>query len=288
MVYRISFLLYRDLLSTSIALPLEMIEAANDYQKAHGQRSHTLEIQWIAESLEPIKTRGGLVFQPSLTLADSQPSDLIFLPALWRNPLKSLRHHAQLVPWLKKQVLAPTRICAVGTGACYLAETGCLNGKPATTHWYFFEEFSQRYPLIDLKRQYFITQANWLFCTGSVNALADLTVYFIKEFLGEAVAHHVARHFSHEVRQPFEENRFLAGDDTRHEDEYILQAQLWMHENFHRALEVNQVAKRFGMSVRNFNRRFKEATGKTPVGFLQDVRVINARELLKNRQPDDC
>ena len=282
MTKRISFILYQDLLSTSISLPLEMLQAANDYQAAHGHRK-ALEIQWLGvNDLAPVKTRGGLWFQPEASLDSAKPSDLIFLPALWRNPLKSLHRHASLVPWLRQQALSGVSICAAATGACFLAETGCLNGKPATTHWYFFDEFSRRYPQVDLKRQYFITQAKELYCTGSVNALADLTVFFIKGFFGDVVAHHVERHFSHEVRQPFEQTSYLDGNVTHHEDEDIVQTQLWMHDNFQAPWSVAEVAKNFGMSVRSFNRRFKQATGQTPVSYLQDIRVVNARELLKN------
>jgi len=36
------------------------------------------------------------------------------------------------------------------------------------------------------------------------------------------------------------------------------------------------------MSNRNFDRRFKAATGKTPLRYLQEIRIANARDLLKN------
>ncbi len=42
-----------------------------------------------------------------------------------------------------------------------------------------------------------------------------------------------------------------------------------------------QLAAQFGMSTRTFNRRFKQALGRTPVSYLQELRLQHARDLLQ-------
>lgn len=277
----ISFLLYDDILATSLILPIEMWKAAADFEKA-ARRDGTLSIQFIAESNRDYMTRAGLPLKPDCTPSRAQKSDLLYLPALWRNPLKAVKTNRRLLRWLLEKNDGITPLLAAGTGVCLLAETGLLDHKPATTHWYFFDRFEANYPDVRLKRQFFITKAGNLYCTGSINALADLTVHFIRQFYGDACASHVARHFSHEIRQSYEETTFLDEDPRRHHDEDIIQIQLWLHENYHRQLELSKLAEKFGMSTRSFNRRFKLATNKSPLTYLQDIRLASARDLLKN------
>jgi AraC-like DNA-binding protein len=69
----------------------------------------------------------------------------------------------------------------------------------------------------------------------------------------------------------------------QHEDEAILRAQEWPYEHYHRReVRLEALACRLGMSPRNFIRRFKEATGRTPLAYLQSLRIATAKRLLEN------
>jgi len=48
-----------------------------------------------------------------------------------------------------------------------------------------------------------------------------------------------------------------------------------------RGVSIDNLAKRIGMSPRNFIRRFKCATGRLPGAYLQMLRVSSAREMLE-------
>jgi transcriptional regulator GlxA family with amidase domain len=278
---RVAFVLCDNLLATSITLPAEMLRAAAD--RTRSRRSDpSLQIDFVG--LQPqVMTRAGLPLAATHTLSDAETPcyDLIFLPALWRNPQAIVQQHTELLPWLRQQHAKGAWIGAAGTGVCLLAATGLLDDRPATTHWFYFDRFVKQYPAIDLKRQYFITRAGHLYCAASINALADLTVHFIHQFFGAAAASHVERHFSHEARSTFEDVTYREDDRERHSDESIIQIQLWLHQHATESLQLADVAERFGMSVRNFNRRFRAATGTTPLHYLQARRMEQARELLK-------
>ena len=68
-------------------------------------------------------------------------------------------------------------------GFPFLARTGLLDNKPATTHWHYFEQFSNQFPKVDLKRDFFTTQCDKLHCAASINSLADVTVHLIENIL---------------------------------------------------------------------------------------------------------
>ena len=42
------------------------------------------------------------------------------------------------------------------------------------------------------------------------------------------------------------------------------------------------MATRINMTERTFKRRFKEATGETPLGYIQQLRIEQGKELLKH------
>lgn len=284
------------MLASSFTLPLEMFSAASDFarsrnkaknqSKTKNQKTHAdIQLFTLSDQAGKIQTRGGLsLIADEVLSVENQYSlqaDLIFLPALWRNPRYAQKAHPHITPWLKNAIQQGSIVCAVGTGVCFIAETGLLDNKPATTHWYYLDTFQKRYPNIQLKRQHLITQAGNIYCAGSINTLADLSVHLIQLKLGKQVGSHVERHFSHEARQPFENMSFLHEATNRHQDEDIIQAQLWLHEHFQQPIALGDIAADLDMSLRNFSRRFKAATEKTPLHYLQELRMSHAEDLLK-------
>jgi transcriptional regulator GlxA family with amidase domain len=280
---RIFFILCERMLTTSSTLPMEMLLAAESAASMMVLREHrrAIEIKTLGLTRDAIATRTGLRWPPDLTIDDNPTADLVYLPGLWRNPRPIVKQHARLLEWLKTQHQNGAIISAVGTGCCFLAEAGLLDGKAATTHWHYFDQFQKDYPRVHLKRQYFITQAGNLYCAASVNSLADLTVHFIQRLFGKAVASHVERHFSHEIRKAYETSGFFEATENAHPDEQITQVQIWLHDNYYREISFPPIAERFGMSVRTLNRRFKNALGQTPLEYLQEIRISTAKDLLK-------
>ena len=54
--------------------------------------------------------------------------------------------------------------------------------------------------------------------------------------------------------------------------------------SFGEALLIDELARQFGFGVRNFKRRFKDATGYTPIAYLQTLRLEQAKQLLETTQ----
>lgn len=270
------------MLATSCTLPIEMLRTAEGAALGKNRKAERLDIQTVSVDGITANTSSGFPFSPSSCLADREDSDYIYVPSLWRNPNPVIEQNRALVNWLQQQATTGAVISAVGTGCCFLAEAGLLEQKPATTHWHYFDRFEKKYPNIQLKKQYFITQADNIFCAASVNSLADLTVHFVSEIYGKSIAHHVQRHFSHEIRSDYRNTSYLEEKTNRHPDEDITNAQLWLRDNFSKEFKLSEVAEKFDMSVRTFNRRFKKALGQSPLQHLQAIRIDVAKDLLKN------
>lgn len=280
---RIAFLLIDNMLATSQTNAYELFYAANQAVMASGKipANGIAELVKVASKAERISLPSGLSLKPDSTL-EHQAFDIIYVPAMWRNPRPAVRNNPDIVEWIRWQYEHGAIINSTGTGVWFTASAGLLSGKPATTHWYFFERFAADFPLAELKRQHFITTSENLYCAASVNALTDLTLHHVHRFYGREIADHLSHHFSHEVRQPFDELSFNADHNTNHPDELILQVQLWMQTHYAKAnISMHKVAKLFGMSQRNFGRRFKDAANITPLEYLQQCRFNAAKGLLQ-------
>jgi len=272
------------MLATSAALPMEQLQAAHTLAKAGKDkrlRQQDLKITLVSCDGEPIRTQTGLTLTPDAAISEIETADIIYLPALWRNPEPIVRDNTAVMPWLRKHFAQDTLLAGVGTGCWFLAEAGLLDHKPATTHWYYFDRFRVQFPNIELKRNHFITRAGNIYCTGSVNSLADLTIHFIQLYFSQQIASHVERHFFHEIRGAYETSRAFQETHNAHPDEDIAQTQVWLQNNFSREIRLSELAEQFGMSTRTFNRRFKAATGSTPLNYLKGLRLDSAKDLLK-------
>lgn len=66
-----------------------------------------------------------------------------------------------------------------------------------------------------------------------------------------------------------------------HGDAKVLQVQNWLEAHYTEPVLIDELAQRFGFGTRNFKRRFKEATGYSPLAYLQTLRLEQAKHLLE-------
>ena len=269
------------MISTSVTLPLEMLEAAMTYTRLSSDKK-SIEVHFCAQKPEPITTTGGLRLSPDKTFSQSGAADLILIPALWRNPLPVVRKHPEMVQWLQYQYQAGAVFAVAGTGVAFIAAAGLLDQKPATTHWFYMAKLQHFFPEVEFKPNHLITRAGGIYCAGSVNSVADLMVHLIGIALGESIAQKVEQQFSHEIRKPFKDTHFADDHTTAHQDEVIMSLQDFIHHQFAHEVSLDDLCKLSGLNTRTLNRRFQRAAGSAPMEYLRNIRLDQARDLLKN------
>lgn len=268
-------------LASSITIPLEMIRAADVIKRIRNPHSPAQSLLIASHDGAALTMTGGIRIQPDVSIATIERSDLVFVPALWGNPNAIVRRYPDISVWLKSQYERGATICSIGTGSYFLAQAGILDRRSATTHWYYFDDFQSRYPHVKLQRKRFITHADRLYCTGSVNAVRDVTLHLVERLYTPAVADEVAHHFTHELKRSYESMLLASEEKNTHHDEQIIKIQEWLQKNFQQNISLQELAARFDISVRSFNRRFRGAVDKTPLQYLQEVRLEQAKSLLK-------
>ncbi|MGF1682404.1 GlxA family transcriptional regulator [Photobacterium minamisatsumaniensis] len=278
---KVGFLLYERALITGISLAAEMLNSAASLRSRKSQRQSPFEIKLIAPTLEPTKVTAGLKIQPDMTYDDDQPFDILILPPMWGNPQQSMRRTPNIINWLQTQYQKGAKLVATGTGVVWLAETGLLDHQVATTHWYYFDNFTARYPHVRLNRQASITAANGIYCTTSINSQSEMILYLIAESFGQKIANTIETHFGHEISKSTQQPFYQIGGQLQF-DESIALAQDWMKRNLSHPITAQAVAEHCQLPLRSFNRKFKDQVGETPHQFLQRLRMDASQQLLRD------
>jgi len=224
---------------------------------------------------------GGIRIRPDAAIADIRKSELIFIPTTGLNFDDVLDRYAPAVPWLRRWLKRGASIASVCSGVGLVAATGMLDGKRATTHWALADLFRQKYPRVKWMPELMVTEDSGFYCGGGVHAALDLSLYLVEKFCGHEVAMESAKALLIETPRAWQAGFGIVPLKTDHTDEAISSAQEWFHENFHRDFPLDAPARRVAMSLRNFVRRFKQATGDSPLIYLQKLRIAAAKRLLE-------
>jgi transcriptional regulator GlxA family with amidase domain len=225
---------------------------------------------------------GPIQITPAAAIQDIRKTDLIFIPTTGLSVDDVVERNAPVVPWLKRWRKRGAEIASVCSGVGLVAETGMLDGKRATTHWGLAERFREKYPRVHWMPELMVTEDHGFYCGGGVHAALDLSLYLVEKFCGHDIAMQSAKAMLIETPRAWQAGFAVVPLKTEHSDNAISSAQDWLHENFHRVFPLDAPARRVGMSLRNFVRRFKQATGDSPLIYLQKLRVAAAKRLLES------
>ncbi len=224
-----------------------------------------------------------LYIEPHCSVHEVKDTDLIIIPALSDFVDQVVAKNDGVIDWLVQQYRLGSQIASICTGAFVLAQTGLLNGKTATTHWGFVDLFRQRYPLVCLRPECLVTDEGDLYCSGGSNACFDLSLYLVEKLCGREVAVQYARVMVHDLGRITQSPYVMTRFKKDHNDPDILKVQQWTERHYDEAIRIPDLARRHGMSQRSFERRFKQATGDSPLLYLQKVRIEAAKGMLEKR-----
>ena len=228
-----------------------------------------------------VRCDGPIHIKPDTALNGIRKTDLIFIPTTGLNLDDAVERNAPVLPWLQRWHKRGAAIASVCSGVGLVAAAGLLDGKRATTHWGLADRFREKYPKVKWMPELMVTEDRGLYCGGGVHAALDLSLYLVEKFCGHEIAVQSAKALLIETPRAWQAGFAIVPLKTEHSDDSISSAQEWLHDNFHRVFPLEAPARRVGMSLRNFVRRFKQATGDSPLMYLQKLRIAAAKRLLE-------
>lgn len=213
--------------------------------------------------------------------------DIVVVPGRLTGPADR-EEAAPYAAWLRERHAQGAVLAANCGGVFMLAETGLLAGRPATTHWLFAEPFRERFPEVRMDATRIVIEDGEIITAGGLMAWTDLGMRLVDRLYGPTIMLETGRFLL--IDPAGREQRHYSSFAPRltHGDEAILRLQHWLQAREAKAVTVREMASQAAMEERTFLRRFKAATGMTPIEYSQHLRIGKARELLEfTRRPVD-
>ena len=232
----------------------------------------------------PVMATNQVSITPHCSIDEVAHVDLVLIPSQGFKFGVQDENSIKRVEWLQKCYRQGADLASVCTGAFSLAATGLLDGKTATTHWGVAKAFKAAFPKISLRTDLMVVDEGRLFCGGGMTADLNLSLYLINKYCGREVALQCSRCTLVDLGSLSQLPFTVYIPEKNHKDSKILEIQEWIEINFSHNFTIDTLAKKAEMSSRNFNRRFKAATGGTVVKYLQQVRIEAAKKELENRK----
>ena len=245
-----------------------------------GRTGYELLLASPVDSKRIVTSSGIAIDCPVMASEINRPIDTLIVAGFSRMQMRSGHPFFQ---WLKQIYPKVRRIGSVCGGAYVLAEAGILDGKQATTHWEFSQEFQLRYPAVKVDTNPFYTRDCNVYTSGGVASGIDLALALVEEDYGRDVALNAARKLVLPLKRPGYQSQFSTLLQV-HSLENSIAGKLhpWLIRHLAEELGVEQLAEHSNMSVRNFTRVFLKETGLTPAKFVEKLRVEVARKYLED------
>lgn len=165
-----------------------------DYLMPYGilRRADVADVVMLATQPGPVTLFPVLKVEPDATTAafDAQHpdgADYVIVPAMSRDD------DPTVLQWIRRQADKGAIIIGVCAGAKVVASTGLLDGKSATTHWYYLKELREKHPAIRHVSDRRIVVDRGVATTTGISASMPMSLMLIEAIAGRDKAEAVAR-----------------------------------------------------------------------------------------------
>ena len=281
-MYSVALLAVQDCMYSSLTGPFDVFSVAVGQAEKVGLSSQSPLFQPVIVGPEgrEITAFNGMPIPLGATFASPTLYDIVLVPVIFGD-LEALLADHETIKWLTNQGRMGACLTSACAGSFLVAATGRLKGRTATTHWNLADSFAKRFPDIILKREKMLVDEGDCITAGGVSAYLDLSLYLTARFGSPELAALLSKILlidpARRLQSPYQSSVF----NKSHGDEAILRIQEWLEEDPRQSHGVADLAKRAGLGGRTFMRRFKKATGDSPLGYLQRLRIERARKLLE-------
>jgi transcriptional regulator GlxA family with amidase domain len=210
-------------------------------------------------------------------LKDVEQTDLIFIPAISGDIKTALKLNKSFIPWIVDQYKNGAEVASLCIGAFLLASTGLLNGKKCSTHWNSANEFRSMFPEVELVDGSIITEEHGIYSSGGANSYWTLLLYLVEKYTDRETAILASKFFAVDIDRDSQAAFMMFEGQKNHDDKEIFKAQSHIEENFQEKITVDELADKFSIGRRSFERRFKKATNNTIVEYIQRVKIEAAK-----------
>ncbi|MBX4891184.1 GlxA family transcriptional regulator [Rhizobium bangladeshense] len=249
------------------------------------RRTPPFHVEIVGERQGPLTLASHVPMMVQRPVADIERTDIVIVPSVVLAAEGWVKgRYPELVAWCRMMHEKGALICSACSGIFLLAETGVFDGADATVHFGYAPAFRAAYPQVPIHPEQVLVvagQRDELVTSGASMTWHDLVLYLIARHAGATAAQTVARYFALQWHQDGLAPYMVFEGRRDHGDQAIQTAQDWLADHFSVANPLEQMVKRAGLTERTFKRRFTQATGMSPIAYVQRLRIEEAKRRLE-------
>ena len=268
---RVSVLVLDGVFDSGLAVVLDTLTTANDLSEGRKSNRYDVTLCGLRKSAT---TAQGLRVPLSPTRGGDRP-EVVIVPALGCKTRDTIlaalerRDVADACSLLRAWSQAGTRVLGACTATFVLASSGILDGGKATTTWWLSPVFRERFPRITLDDSRMIVESARVVTAGAALAHVDLALWLVRQ-RSPSLAQATARYLVADARPS--QSVYVMPDHLAHSDPLVERFEQWARRHL-KGFTLAEAAKNVGTSERTLERRIRAVLGKTPLSYVQDLRV---------------
>lgn len=273
---KVAFMLYPDFNPLVFIPPYELFTASLDGKPLFDCRT-------VAEYAQQAVGMGGkITISADENLTWLEQADVIVI-AGWADIAE--RPSSTLSLALQRQNARGTMIIGLCYGSYALAYSGLLDGKKAATHWLAEQDFTHRFPQIQLDTNaLYVEQENLITSAGSMAGI-DCCLAVIRKFYGIKISNRLARIIVSAPHREGGQAQFIEQPIAQRTNNQTINELLdYLRENLAQPHNIDELATKLAMSRSTFTRHFRKATGMAVMEWLIETRLQRGRELLESSE----
>jgi AraC family transcriptional activator FtrA len=225
-----------------------------------------------------VRAIGGIIVEADGGLDRLAEARTIIVPG-WRDSAE--RPPQPLLDAMATASKRGARVLSICSGVFALAAAGLLDGKRATTHWHHIPTLKASYPGICIEEDVlYVDEGNIITSAGSAAGI-DACLHLVRRDFGSKIAGIVARRLVMPPHREGGQAQYVTAPVQERPGRPLAEVIDWARERLGGPVTLVGMAGRAAMSERTFLRRFRDATGMTPMNWLQGERMVRAREMLE-------
>jgi transcriptional regulator GlxA family with amidase domain len=271
--------------NSSVAVTLDILGAA----QAVASRAGVAPPRWRLCSVQggPVRLQAGMSLETArLPVRPRDDRSTWVVPGLGLNTPGEIRRcldsddAAKAITGLVRHAKAGGQVAASCSAVFLLNAAGLLQGRRATTSWWYAALLKQMAPgcIVDVDRM--VCSDGPVVTAGAAFAQTDLMLHLLRERCGSALTDLVSRMLLIDGRQA--QAPFIVPEVLANGNDLVARLAARVESALPDPPAVSVLAREFCMSERTLSRHIQKATGKSTQALVQSVRLRRARALLES------
>ncbi|WP_282027443.1 GlxA family transcriptional regulator [Ruegeria faecimaris] len=271
----IGFLLFDGFPMACLTSVIEPLRAANEIA---GHQAFRWSL--VSERGQKVQSSAGVGFEADRALADCRNIDILFLLSSPSSVFDNAVSGNALLRGLGRH---GTVLGGISGGVFPLVRSGAMAGQPVSVHWCYEAAFEAEFPDMDARSEVIVRTVTRYTAAGAAAGF-DLALHLVHDRLGGDIAHEVACWFQHPmmrgaaVRQQVPNATAPKTGDRL--PPLVSRSVEMFAANIGQAISIAEVAKQMGVTPRQIERAFKQATGHSPSHYYRAMRMKAARQMV--------